>query len=98
MTDVWLKESADAAYELMEEMRPLLAGKGADVQSAALADLTAMWLSGVFLTNPDGIDEKATAQMRADMLTAFIDTVRRLIPVNEAMFTRPMLEKRLGRR
>ena len=91
-----ITEWSRAALELMEEMRPLLAGKGAEVQSAALADLTSMWLAGMFLTNRQTgeLNRRATDQMREDALKTFIKTVRELVPVNEEIITKPLLDKR----
>jgi hypothetical protein len=90
-----IKEWSRAATKLIEEMRPLLAGKGAEVQSAALADLTSMWLAGMFLMDKQtgGLNRRATDAMRAEALKAFIKTVRELTPVNEEIITKPLLDR-----
>ena len=63
---------------LIDAIRPLLAGKPAPVQGAALADLLATWLAG------HRADEKAqTDWLRAVLLEEHIATVRELIPENE---------------
>jgi hypothetical protein len=97
--DAEVSEMARASLELMEEIRPLLAGKGAEVQSSALADMTAMWLSGMFLTDPrtGEISRRATDEMREVAFRMFIKVVRELVPINEEMFTKPMLDKQKGK-
>ena len=84
-----------ASLELMEEMRPLLAGKGPEVQSSALAELTAMWLAGMFLTDQrtGEISRRKTDEMREVALKMFIKVVRQLTPINEEMYTKPMLDR-----
>ena len=64
---------------LVEAIRPLLAGNPSPIQSAALADLLAIWLAGHFAG-----DAYATAIVREELLAAHIAVVRQLIPVNEA--------------
>lgn len=87
MTD--LREEADKAQQLVEQIRPILAGQGEMAQSAALADLVSMWLSGMFIVG----DARATAELRHACLMNFVETVKQLTPVNEAMITKPMLER-----
>ena len=81
------------AMQLAESIKPLLAGKGPDQQSAALAELVSLWLAGMFVSG----DEVATGVVRAQALAAFVNTVTQLIPINEAEITKPMLEERLKR-
>lgn len=65
-------------HKLVEEIRPILAGKGADIQSAVLADLLAFWVAGhVIYGQPE-----ATAEMRDEMLDTHVDLVRQLVPIN----------------
>jgi hypothetical protein len=64
---------------LVETIRPLLAGKGAPIQGAVLADLLAIWLAGHIMT-----DDAATAELREELLANHIAMVRRLIGPNEA--------------
>jgi hypothetical protein len=60
--------------ELVERMRPILAGHHPAAQGAALADMLAMWLAG------------HEASLREPLLNAHVVAVRRLVPVNvEAM-------------
>ena len=87
-------DSSDQALEaqrLVESIRQFLAGKGGAVQSAALADLVSIWLAGMFVVgNP-----KATEAMRDEHLAVFMRTVLDLIPINEELITKPMLERKL---
>ena len=90
-----IAEWSQASMDLMEEIRPFLVGKGPEVQSSALADLTAMWLSGMFLTDPrtGEISRRATDEMREVALAMFIKVVRELTPINEEMYTKPLLDR-----
>jgi hypothetical protein len=69
----------DEVMRLIDTIRPLLAGKPAPVQGAALADLLAIWLAGHWAGN-----RAETARLRADLLKAHVATVRKLIHENEA--------------
>lgn len=65
-------------YKLVEEIRPILRGKEAEIQSAVLADLLAFWVAGhVIYGQPE-----ATAEMRDEMLDMHIDVVKQLVPIN----------------
>lgn len=76
-------KQAYAVAKLVEEISPLLAGHGPDVQSAALADLTSMWLAG----HQDHADPEnpALLEFRERAFALWCDTVRLLVPVNSAM-------------
>ena len=65
---------------LVMQIRPLLAGLDPGVQSAALADLLAMWLAGHITDSP-----QSTEAFREALLADHIELVRRLVPVNEQM-------------
>ena len=70
--------AADAVEKLVESIRPLLAGRSPHTQSAALADLLAIWLaSHIIHGNP-----AATDKLREELLEAHIEVVRELIPIN----------------
>jgi hypothetical protein len=90
-----IAEWSRASLDLMEQLRPFLAGKGAEVQSAALADLTSMWLAGMFLTDKDTgeLKRRATDRMRAHALKVFVKSVLELIPVNEELITKPIFDR-----
>lgn len=71
---------AAEARQIVERVRPLLAGRPPQVQGAVLADLLAMWLAGhIFRGNPGETDA-----LREKLLESHLDLVRRLIPVNAA--------------
>lgn len=91
-----IAEWSRASVELMEAIRPFLVGKGPEVQSAALADLTSMWLAGMFLMDRQTGELKrhATDRMREHALRVFIKTVKELVPVNEEIITKPLFDKR----
>jgi hypothetical protein len=67
-----LREDSDAA---VEQIKPLLAGKGSLLQGAILADLVAIWIDGHRVEdNPE-----ATQELQADMLALHQQTVASLI-------------------
>ena len=69
----------DEVEAIVNAVRPLLAGKSSPIQGAALADLLAIWLAGHFATG----NQRATAAIRERLLKEHIETVRKLIPLNE---------------
>jgi hypothetical protein len=75
-------ELATRALALAEKMKPLLAGRGPDVQSAALTELVSIWLAG---NHP---------QLRKAVWEEWTKTVLDLVPLQEQeMFsTRPRPE------
>lgn len=72
---------ATEVQRLVEKIRPLLfpllAGHPPEIQGAALADLTAIWLAGHIY---DG-DAEATAGLRESLLEYHMAAVRALIPI-----------------
>jgi hypothetical protein len=58
---------------LVERIKPILAGNPGQIQGAVLADLLAIFLAG------------HAPPLREQILAIHLETVRRLIPVNEAM-------------
>jgi hypothetical protein len=93
-----ITEWSRASMALMEEIRPFLVGKGPEVQSAALADMTAMWLAGMFLTDSQTgqIARRETDKLREVSLKMFIKVVRELVSVNEELITKPLFDKQKG--
>jgi hypothetical protein len=71
---------AEVAAKIAERAKPIFAGHSPEVQGAVLADLLALWLAG----HQTG-DSASNAQLRNLLLTAHIEAVRELIPVNEQM-------------
>lgn len=63
---------------LVDGIRPLLAGRPAEVQGAALADLLATWLAGHHVQG----NRVATNGLRNTLLTMHVEMVRKLVPVN----------------
>jgi hypothetical protein len=74
------EDLARAAGELAEKIKPLFAGKGAAVQGAALADLTALWLAGHRVPG----DPAAAAELRESLLQSHIEILRLLVPLADA--------------
>jgi hypothetical protein len=73
-----IESSIKESQEIVEKCCECLAGHEPEVQSVALADLTAIWLAGYNLHT-----KKATNRLREDLLANFITCVRSLIPINE---------------
>jgi hypothetical protein len=71
--------TANEIAELVEHIRPLLAGRDPSVQGAVLADLVSMLLAGHILPN----SKERTNELREGLLQAHITAVRQLIPINE---------------
>ena len=68
-----------AAADLVAQMKPLLSGKSAEVQGAALADLLSIWLAGHIVP----ADTEKTDQLRGEMLGLHIMAVLELVPESE---------------
>jgi hypothetical protein len=56
-----------------------LGGLDPGLQGAVLADLVATWLAGFTGDKPAAVD-----RLREELLALHVDTVRELIPINEA--------------
>jgi hypothetical protein len=85
-----MKEALEAS-ELAKQCHPIFADQDPGVVGAALTELVALHLAGHFVAG----DEKHTAIMRDMLLEAFVDTVKKLVPVMEAMNTLPKLKKKM---
>jgi hypothetical protein len=72
-------DDAKAAEELVFAIRPLLAGKPAQVQGAALVELVAMFIAGHIAPG----SFQATEIARNEVLGHFVETVRELIPFSK---------------
>lgn len=84
------QDHPSVVVELVRRICPILSGHSPDVQSAALADLTAMWLAGMQdIENPDN---PALLALREELFKHWCAMVRELVPVNSAM-----LRERHGR-
>jgi hypothetical protein len=71
--------AAILSQELCNKIAPLLGGNDPAVQSAALADLTAMWIAGHFVHN----NVAGTKELRQALLREHVKLIRQLIPLNE---------------
>jgi hypothetical protein len=78
MTRKSLDADADKVTEIVNSICPLLAGQKPEVQSAALADLLAMWVAGHFVPG----DEAATSAAREDLLNDHMKLVQELVGIN----------------
>jgi hypothetical protein len=79
------------AEALAKQCYPIFAGQDPNVVAAALAELLALLLAGHFVPG----DPADTQAMRDDILALHIETVKKLVPVMEAMRTRPKLKERM---
>jgi hypothetical protein len=79
------------AEDLAKQCYPVFAGQDPTLVAGALAELLALLLAGHF----DPGDPAGTQAMRDALLTLHIETVRKLVPVMEAMRTRPLLKERM---
>ena len=81
----------EQAHELVQQIMPILAGHCPGVQGAVLADLVAMHLAGhVMVHHGDEAETlRKTRELRNTLLTQFVITIERLIPVNAAMMGAP---------
>jgi hypothetical protein len=65
--------NANVVENIVEQIKPLLAGQEPNVQGAVLADLLAMWLAG------------HAPQMREELFAFHVEQVRELVGVNEVL-------------
>jgi hypothetical protein len=63
------------ALELVQRIKPLLAGRHPTVQGATLAELTAIWLSGYIVVG----DESQTRELQAQLLEVQVKCIRALL-------------------
>lgn len=83
-------DDATEAMELARAISPMLAGRKAGVQGAALAELLAMWLAGhVQLGDP-----KETRKVRKQMLRMHLAAVEGLIDINYKISVEPQIKAR----
>jgi hypothetical protein len=85
-----LKHDARRVHELVDRIKPILAGEAPNVQGAVLADLLAMWLAGHVIMG----DPKETEKMRERALEIHIATVRALIPIEYETRIEPEIRRR----
>jgi hypothetical protein len=71
-------QTTEEVVAIVEQIKPLLAGKSAEVQGAVLADCLAIWLAGHHVAG----QEDATRRMREEFLDVHCSMVRELVHVN----------------
>jgi hypothetical protein len=76
-----VRDRVNESGEIVEQVRPILAGHSPEVIGAALADLFATLLAGHF----DDRGAVETAELREEIMATWIETARRLIKPNEQM-------------
>lgn len=70
----------DEVLAIANQIKPLLAGRGAAVQGAVLAELTSVWLKGHH--HEEG--EKETRELRKDLLRMHVSAVWQLTNIEPA--------------
>jgi hypothetical protein len=78
------------AMKLAKKAHHFFAGVPPIVQGAALCELVATHLAGHVVLG----DPAATAELRAALLAAFIDTVQQLVPVVDGEIIQPEIKRR----
>ncbi len=73
-----INEHVQQVVALVDEIKPILAGKNAQVQGAVLADLLSIWLAGHV-----GGSDKDTRKLQDELMTLHIETVRALVHIND---------------
>jgi hypothetical protein len=73
-----VNNEVEQIWAIVAQVRPLLAGKPAEIQGGVLADCLALWLAGHQIEG----DEKATATLRANLLALHMGAVQALTIVN----------------
>jgi hypothetical protein len=89
-------EDVEAVLALVSAVKPFFAGKSPEVQGAALADLTALWVAGHVTSNPARQHDHW-----ARVLALHIEGIRKLISVNYTgigIIERKLREKRESER
>jgi hypothetical protein len=81
------QEKIEIAHTIVEQIKPLLAGRPPGVQGLVLADLLAIWLAGHQVVG----DQDATRTLRDELLAAHCLMVRELTIIDAAiMATTPV--------
>jgi hypothetical protein len=88
---VSLLKDSRKAEALARQCYPIFKGQDPDVVAAALAELLAVLLAGHFVPG----DPADTQAMRDGILALHIETVKKLVPVMEAMHTLEKLKERM---
>jgi hypothetical protein len=73
------EEEEEEVLKIAALIKPLLAGKEPQVQSAVLAELLSIWLAGHFVEG----DAEQTRELRSELLANHCMLVRQLVMVND---------------
>jgi hypothetical protein len=70
-----------AIGDLVEYIKPLIAGKPSEIVGGALADLAAIWIAGHVVPN----DPIMTSRLRAEILATHVRFIAELVALNAKM-------------
>jgi hypothetical protein len=73
-----MTDYGEQTLNLVQRIRPLLAGRDPSVQGAALAELTATWVHGHFILG----DATQTQELRVKLLEEQNKLIRRLLEID----------------
>lgn len=76
-----------ASEGAVEKIKPILAGLGGPTQGLVLAELLSMWLAGHVST-----DKARTEELHEEILELHIDTVRQMLPYQQAVILTSLAE------
>lgn len=79
------KDKADKAMILSQKLQDILHGQDPDIVGGALADVVSLWIAGHQGTPGAGVEEEVVNEYRESVLEDWINVVRRLIPVSDAI-------------
>ena len=75
-------------HELVDQIRPILAGRDPAIQSMVLADLLSTWLAGHLVAG----DKKQTAKLREKLLAGHVKLVGEFLQPNEQLVLQRLRE------
>ncbi len=81
MTNAHENDIAYVIADIVERIRPILAGHPSAIQGTILADCLATWLAGHLIPG----DAEATRKLRDDLLATHLETVAELVPLHARM-------------
>jgi hypothetical protein len=82
-------EDVEAVLALVSAVKPFFVGESPQVQGAALADLTALWVAGHVTPDP-----RKTHAYWERTLALHLEGIWKLIPINYAGIVEPKLRKK----
>jgi hypothetical protein len=69
---------SEEVFLIVQDIRPILAGRAPQVQGAVLAELLSLWLASHWLPG----EKDRTEELRASLLTTYCALVRKLTEIN----------------